>query len=148
MPNIATVLKSEISRIARKEVRSETGALKKSSVQYRSDIAALKRRLADLERLLKRQARTIKTVAPAASKGDDDSQSEGLRFRAKGFAAHRQRLGLSAAEAAALLGVSALSVYHWESGKSRPRSVHMPRIAAFRKLGKKQAAAAVEQVMG
>ncbi|MDF2457743.1 MAG: transcriptional regulator, family [Nitrospira sp.] len=148
MSNIQSILKSEISRIARKEVRAETGALKKSSTQYRSEIAALKRRLANLEKLLKRQARTIKAVAPAArDAGDDESKAEGLRFRAKGFAAHRQRLGLSAAQAGALLGVSQLSVYKWESGQTKPRAMHMPRIAAFRKLGRKQAAAAVAQVM-
>ena len=148
MSNIQSILKSEISRIARKEVRGETGALKKASTQYRSEIAALKRRLADLETLLKKQSKIIKSVTPAASEGVDEDQAEGLRFRAKGFATHRQRLGLSAAEVGALLGVSALSVYHWESGKTKPRSSHMPRIAAFRKLGKKQAAAAIAQVMG
>jgi DNA-binding transcriptional regulator YiaG len=105
--------------------------------------------LSDLEQLLKKQSRT-RSVArvPNSAPGEDEGQAEGLRFRAKGFAAHRQRLGLSAAQSAALLGVSALSVYHWEAGKSRPRAVHMPRIAAFRKLGKKQAAAAVAQVLG
>ena len=40
MPNIATVLKDEISRIARKEIRSETAVVKKASAQYRRDIAA------------------------------------------------------------------------------------------------------------
>jgi DNA-binding transcriptional regulator YiaG len=91
---------------------------------------------------------TINAVTPAAIKDGDEGQAEGLRFRAKGFAAHRQRLGLSAAQTAALLGVSALSVYKWESGQTKPRAMHMPRISAFRKLGKKQAAAAVAQVMG
>jgi len=38
MPNIAAVLKDEISRIARKEIRSETTSLKKASSQYRRDI--------------------------------------------------------------------------------------------------------------
>lgn len=47
MANIASFLKSEISRIARKEIRAETETLKKASSQYRSDIAALKRRLVE-----------------------------------------------------------------------------------------------------
>ena len=45
MPNIASVLKDEISRISRKEIRRETSSLKKSSTSYRSEIAALKRRV-------------------------------------------------------------------------------------------------------
>lgn len=146
MPNIQTLLKTEISRIARKEAKGEISSLKKSSIQYRSEIAALKRRLADLEKLLKRQAKTVKTSAAPAV--DEEDRAHGLRFRSKGFAAHRQRLGLSAAQAGTLLGVSHLTVYKWESGKSKPRVSHMARIAAFRKLGKKQAEAAVAQVMG
>ncbi len=49
MPNIATVLKSEIARIARKEVRAETLQIKKQSTNYRSQIASLKRQVAALE---------------------------------------------------------------------------------------------------
>lgn len=39
MSNFAQQIKGEISRIARKEVRAETQALKKASTQYRSEIA-------------------------------------------------------------------------------------------------------------
>ena len=48
MPNIATALKDEITRVARKEIRSETNDLKKASARYRRDIAALKRENAAL----------------------------------------------------------------------------------------------------
>jgi len=44
MPNIATLLKTEISRVARKELRGESQALKKAVSAHRSEIAALKRR--------------------------------------------------------------------------------------------------------
>ena len=51
MSTFATQLKSEIGRIAKKEIRAETTALKKTNAQYRSDIAAMKRRLIELENL-------------------------------------------------------------------------------------------------
>ena len=50
MPNIATVLKDEISRLARKEIRKQTSVLKKASAQYRKDSAEMKRRVSDLQR--------------------------------------------------------------------------------------------------
>ncbi|MBI5277798.1 MAG: helix-turn-helix domain-containing protein [Burkholderiales bacterium] len=146
MPNIATVLKGEISRIARKEVRAETETLKKQSSQYRGQIAALKRQVADLEKLLRKQSKGVR-AAPAAP-ADETDGTVGLRFRSKGFATHRKRLGLSAAQAGALLGVSGQTIYHWEAGKARPRASQLPRIDALRKLTKKGAAAAVAQVMG
>jgi DNA-binding XRE family transcriptional regulator len=144
MANIATVLKSEISRIARKEVRAETQQLKKQSAHYRSQIAALKRQVAALDK----KARAIANGASAAAAPEVEESAGDLRFRAKGFAVHRRRLGLSAAQAGALLGVSGQSIYHWETGKAKPRASHMPAIAALRKLNKTQAAAAVAQVTG
>ena len=42
MTNIASLLKAEMSRLARKEVRAETASLKKSVGIYRAEIAALK----------------------------------------------------------------------------------------------------------
>lgn len=137
MPNIGTVLKSEIARIARKEVKGETQQLKKQGSQYRSDIAALKKRLAAIERQARRQSRT----GTAVSAPDEEEAGRQVRFSAKGLAARRQKLGLSARELGALLGVSAQSVYHWEQGKSRPRASQVQAIAALRGLGKRQAVA-------
>jgi len=48
-------------------------------------------------------------------------------------------LGLSAAQAGAMLGVSGQTIYHWESGKAKPRARQMPAIAAMRKLSNSQA---------
>jgi DNA-binding transcriptional regulator YiaG len=146
MPNIASVLKGEISRIARKEVRAETESLKKQSTQHRSQIAALRRQVAGLEKLLRKQSKGTKAVAGAPT--DQEGARSGLRFRSTGFAVHRRRLGLSAAQAGALLGVSGQTIYHWEAGKAKPRASQLPRIDALRKLTKKGAAAAVAQVMG
>jgi DNA-binding transcriptional regulator YiaG len=138
MPNIATVLKEEIARVARKEVRGETQKLKKSSTQSRTDIAALKRRILSLEQQIKRLAKTgASKTSPAASK----EPASNLRFSAKGLAAQRNRLKLSATEVALLLGVSAQSIYKWEAGKARPRACQLPMISNLRKMGKREATA-------
>jgi DNA-binding transcriptional regulator YiaG len=133
MPNIGTVLKTEISRVSRKEIRGETQALKKSISQYRSQIADLKRRMSALEQQVKRAGKG-KAQMPVP-----ESTGSSLRFSAKGLAAQRRRLGLSAAAVARLLGVSALSVYKWESGKTRPRARQIEAIAGLRGMGKREA---------
>lgn len=144
MSSFADQLKAEIARIARKAVRAETGALKKANAQYRSEIAALKRRLSELERA---QARLAKGQGErgqrrqAKPEGEETGAAQGLRFRVAGFANLRKKLGLSAAEMGQLIGVSAQSVYHWESGKSRPRAAQLAAIAAVRGLGKREVAA-------
>ena len=139
MPNIGTVLKSEISRVSRKEVRGETQALKKSISQYRSQIADLKRRMHALEQQVKRVGRGRPPAAAPEESGGH------LRFSAKGLAAQRRRLGLSAAAVAQLLGVSALSVYKWESGKTRPRARQIEVIAGLRGMGKREALKRLEE---
>lgn len=137
MPNIGSLLKSEISRVARREIRAETQPLRKAVSQYRSQIAELKRQVAELQRQLKRQGRVSARAARAPAAEEDEGPQ--LRFSAKGLAAQRKRLGLSAASVAKILGVSALSVYKWESGKTRPRAKQIEAIAQLRKMGKREA---------
>ena len=140
MSTFANQLKGEIARIAKKEVRGETKQLKQSSAKYRSEIAALKRQVAALEAAIKKLGKN----QPRSGKVEADESQENLRFRAPGFVTLRKKLGLSAEQMGKLIGVSAQSVYHWEQGKSRPRTSQLPAIAAVRKMGKKAAWAKLE----
>jgi DNA-binding transcriptional regulator YiaG len=142
MANVASVLKEEISRVSRKEIRRETSSLRKSSTVHRSEIAALKRRVLELERQLRRVGRGGQARAPAAA--NEDSAAPATRFSAKSMASQRRRLGLSAAECGLLIGASAQSVYNWEEGKARPRAQHLPAIFALRNLGRRQATEILE----
>ena len=142
MPNIANLLKSEIARVARKQVRAETQGLKQAIAPYRAQIADLKRRTRQLELQVNRLGRV---AARSASAGSAETASErNLRFSAKGLAAQRKRLGLSAQAFGTLIGASGQSVYKWEEGKTRPRAKHLPVIASLRSIGKKEAAARLE----
>ncbi len=136
MTNIATVLKSEIARVARKEVRTQTLGLKKAVASYRTEIAALKRRASELEQQLRRHAKARAAPAEAATASEAK-----LRFTAKGLASQRKRLGLSAHDCGLLVGSSGQSVYNWEDGSARPRARNLQAIAALRTMGKKEAAA-------
>ena len=138
MPNIATLLKSEIARVARKQVRAETAGLKQAIAPYRAQIADLKRRTRELEQQVKRLGRV---AAKVVSTAPAESGERNLRFSAKGLAAQRKRLGLSAQAFGALIGASGQSVYKWEEGTTRPRARNLPSIAALRTMGKKEAAA-------
>ena len=138
MPNIASILKSEIARVARKEVRAETMGLKKAVSAGRAEIAALKRRIQALEQELRRLSKASAKAAPQAA---DEAPSRPVRFSAKGLATQRKRLGLSAEDCGHLVGASGQSVYNWEAGAARPRPKLLPAIAALKNLGKREAAA-------
>jgi DNA-binding XRE family transcriptional regulator len=143
MPNIASILKAEIARVARKEVRRETAALKQASATHRREVSALKRRATELERHL-REIR--KDVRPPAGAANDGSIPEGARFSAKSLSSHRKRLGLSAADLGLLMGTSTQSIYNWEGGKARPQAKYLPVLVALRRVGKRRTLARLEAV--
>lgn len=134
MPKLATVLKDEIVRLARKEVRVEILPLRKAAAQSRVDITNLKRRVAALEKQVASLSKptSVKKIEPA-------SDPATIRFSPKGFGALRRRLGLSASEMGFLLAASDQSIYKWERGV-RPRAQQLPKIAALKKLSKAQVA--------
>lgn len=138
MPNLAAVLKTEIARVARKEIRAETGALTKTNAEQKKQISALRGELSELRRVVKQLQRTQRSPVPTRESSQADA-GPALRWRAEGFAQHRKRLGISAEQMARLIGCSALSVYKWESGKVRPRQAQLDAIARVRKLSKTEA---------
>jgi len=136
MPNIATVLKEEILRLARKEIRRQTQTLRRTSAQYRRDIAAMKRQLSDLQHKVgPLQKRVLKTLSAEGV----EPKTDGVRFTAKGLRSQRQRLGLSAADYGKLVGVTGQTIYSWEHETSRPRKSQVVRLAVIRHLGKREA---------
>jgi len=143
LPNIASVLKEEVARLVRRQLRGETESLKKASSRYRSEIAALKRRIDALEKQIFHLERMVpKEAAPAV---DEESETK-LRFKPQGVRAQRTRLGLSAAAMGALVGVSAQTIYNWEAGTSRPRAGQLAVLAAVRKMGKREVKARLDQL--
>ena len=148
MPNIASVLKAEISRVVRKEVRAETEGPKKTASAQRAEVISLRRRIQELEKQLKALSRAAPhggnlkaSVGPTA---ESDGDASGLRFRAKGMATNRKRLGLPAEDFGILVGATGQSVYSWERGKSKPRATNLVAIASLRGIGKREVAVRVD----
>lgn len=144
MPNIASVLKAEIARLVRRQLRGETESLKKAASRYRAEIAALKRRaeaqekrISGLERLVPR-----KVVQPVRR-----SPEIKLRFKPQGIRAQRTRLNLSAEAMGTLVGVSAKTIYNWEAGTGRPTSEQLEIVAAIRKMGKREVKARLDGML-
>lgn len=140
MPNIASILKAEISRVARKEVRAEIETLKKASVAHRASIAELRRQVSALEKELRRAAKGVTHPTVKAGSDDEATVATKRRFSAARLAAHRAKVGLSAAIYGQLVGVSGQTIYHWEQGKARPRAAQLESLAAVRELGAREIA--------
>lgn len=145
MTTLTAALNAEIRRLARKETRQEVEPLKKALVSHKTRVRELTQEVAQLRRQVAKQAKASGRGSTAAGVEEQtEEHGAGLRWRAEGFASHRKRLGLSATQAAAIIGVSPLSIYKWESGTTRPRASHLPAIDKLRKMGRREAAAALE----
>jgi DNA-binding transcriptional regulator YiaG len=128
--------------LARKEIRAETGKTKQAVAQYRRDIARLKRDVQSQRKeiaFLKAQEQKRPSQGPSAEK-----PPEKVRFSARSVQAQRKRLKLSAADYGKLVGVSGLTIYSWEHGKSRPRKTQLAGLVAVRGIGKREATAKLE----
>jgi DNA-binding transcriptional regulator YiaG len=141
MPNIGAVLKEEIARLSRREIRKQVEPLRKAAATHRRDIAALKHQLVALQRY-------ANALAKHSGRAERDASSSApeppLRFVAKGLRSLRTRLGLSAPNLAQLMCVSTQTIYNWEHKKANPRKEQLTKLAALRSLGKREAQARLE----
>jgi DNA-binding transcriptional regulator YiaG len=136
VPSFNTAFKTEVARLARKEIRDLVGATQKATAQQRRDIAALKKEVAGLQRkvdfLESRERKRLES-------GPRTTGAQNVRFSAKGLKTHRKKLGLSAADYGLLIGVTGQTIYNWESGKGKPSDDKLAAWAAVRGIGVREA---------
>jgi DNA-binding transcriptional regulator YiaG len=136
MPNIALILRQEIMRLARKEIRAQTSSARKLLTQLRSANTELRRETSELRAKL---ARLERRTNAGAGRSSTEEPERRMRFNAKGLATHRSKLGLSAADYGKLVGVTGQTIYKWEQGGARPRVSQLAAIASIRGIGKRAA---------
>jgi DNA-binding transcriptional regulator YiaG len=132
MSNVIGVLKAEIDRLAAKQAKAQVAKVQKTAAEYRREVAELKRLLRQREHELARLKKNQQTPI-------DEDPLAGIRFSVRSVKAQRLRLGLSIESYATLVGVSVLTLRHWEGGKARPRRAQLARLVALRGIPKKEA---------
>lgn len=145
MSSLIASLKSEITRVARKELKGELQSLRKIATAHRSEIAALKRQVKHLASEIKAANRTTKSAAKQAPAAEASEKPTRIRFSAERFGSLRTKLGLTQTEMAKVLGASSLSVHKWEAGAVQPRAAQLEKIASVMKLGKREARLLLQQ---
>ena len=140
MPNIAKVLKEEISRISRHEAKVATAPIRKPTIRLRKEVAELKARLAKLEKAHK-ELEAIVTKCQATLPAPAPVPADKGWISGKGIKSLRNRLGLTQGEFARLVGVSSNAVTLWESkaGMLKLRDKTKATVFAVRGIGAKEA---------
>ncbi len=136
MPNVAQVLREEITRLARKEVRTEYDPLRKQVRTLRQTVKGQQETIAKLEKALDKMV-TLSSDTSASLYAPEEEETR-ARVTAASIKRHRNRLNLSQAELGTLLDVSTNTIVRWEAGTSRPRVQHRAALIKMRDLGRRE----------
>ena len=136
MGKIEQTLRAEISRLAGKEVRSVCGPLTRDVRELKRKVSRLAKTVDALEKLGGQWREQV--VSEKAELKATEEEVEAARLSPGLIRKLRKRLGLSQSELAAVVGVSTLSVGHWEGGKTRPTGENRTALVALRKMGRRE----------
>ena len=147
MPNIAQVLKAEIGRISRREIKDSLIRIHDSNVSLKKTVLDLKRKIAALESESKQLLSFKKTIQRQMPQPGPEASGK-VRIFSKGIRKLRTRLGLSQNSFASLLGVSSQAVFAMEKkdGRVRLRPATLKNLLLARKMGKREAKRRLEQL--
>ena len=132
MGKLEANIKSEIVRLAKREIRSTLVPLGRDVRLLKSTVSQLRKAVLVLGRLAAQQQKELKKrKIPLEATPEEVKKS---RFSPRLIRSLRKHLGISQKELAILAGVSIGAVHMWESGKFRPKDEKKALIVGLRKL--------------
>ena len=140
MPTLAATLRSEIRRLAARDIRKALLPLRRVQKQVKALRQASRAQRYALAGVQRRVAR-MKAAARAA---DGARGGRGALMSPEAISAMRRGLGMSRVQFARLLGVSPGSIFGWEKGRTLPRGQSVERLREVRKMGVRAARARVK----
>ncbi len=136
MSDFKQIFSDEIRRLARKEIKIALEPMQKMIAAQRAQIVELRRQVRELEKVSGPVAAVVETTAQENAENKKISR----RITGKRIVAMRNKMKLSQAQFAELLGVSLSSIVNWEKDKRTPRASQKELIANLRLLGKREVA--------
>lgn len=144
MANIAAALKSEISRLAKRAIKSELDSLRTASSSHRHHIAALRREVDALRRENASLKKVVSNRKEPVRPQEDVAPKR--RMTAKAVKTIRTRLGITQQEFALLVEASPQAVYIWEKNGVPRSSANLTKIIELRSSGKRAVKARLEEL--
>jgi DNA-binding transcriptional regulator YiaG len=136
MGKVGSIIKSEIIRLAKGEVRRVSIPLGKDVRLLKSTVSQLRKSVLSLERFAAQEQKELsKREMRLEATPEEIKQS---RFSPRLLQSLRKRLGITQKELAILAGVSVGAAHLWETGKFRPKDNKMGVLVALRKLNRRE----------
>jgi DNA-binding transcriptional regulator YiaG len=132
MGKLEATIKTEIMRLAKREMRKVSVPLKRDVRSLRVTVSQLRKAVLPLERFAaNRQKELAKREIRLEATPEEVKKS---RFSLRLLKALRKRLGITQKELAILVGVTVGAAHQWETGKFTPKPEKKAALAALRKL--------------
>ena len=136
MGKIEKIVKSEIQRLAKREVKAAFSPLRREVYRMRGILAQLSKNFYPVERLVKEQMRSDESNKLKLEASLEEAKIS--RITPERIRSLRLRLGISQKDLAILVGVSTGAVASWEKGKFHPNLNKKTTLVAIRKLRKRE----------
>jgi DNA-binding transcriptional regulator YiaG len=137
LAKIEMAIRDAIARGARKQIRRAATPLRRDVRRLRQAVRELRAQLAALREVAARwkESHAGRGWQPAVS----EEEARAARLSPRLIRKLRQRLALTQAAVARLVGVSPAAVVQWEQGRATPAGKNRAAIVGLRRLGRRQA---------
>ena len=148
MPDVARVLREEVQRLAKRQVKAALTPVKRDTVRLKKHVADLRRDLTALTRTSRELLARVTAVVATKESEVATERAATLRPTSKSLARLRHRLDLTQVEFGRLMGVSGQAVLNWErkGSRVRMRSANLAALARIQKIGKREARRRLEGI--
>ncbi len=143
MAKFETVIKSEMVRLAKREVRKIAVPVSRDVRSLKSAVSQLRKSVLTLQRIAASQEKELgKTRKPLEAAPEEVKIA---RFSPRLIQSLRKHLRMTQKDLAVLTGVSVGAVHQWEGGQFKPSMKKKAAIVALRKLGRREVKKLLEE---
>ncbi len=143
MAKFESIIKSEIVRLAKREVRKIAVPLKREFRLMRGTLSQLRKAVLSLQRITSAQQKEIeKRRVPLEA---EPEEVKAARFSPRLIRSLRRRLRITQKELALLTGVTVGAVHQWESGQFKPAPQKRAIMVGLRRLGRREVRKLLEE---
>ena len=134
MGKLETTMKSEIERLAKRELRKVSVPLKRDVRQLKITVSQLRKAILPLQRFTKGQQEELAKREIRLEVSPEEVKKS--RFSPRLVKTLRKKLKVTQKELAILTGVTVPGIQGWETGRFSPKAEKKAMLAALRKLGR------------
>ena len=136
MAKFEVIIKSEMVRLAKREVRKICVPLGRDVRSLKGTVSQLRKAVSALQRITATQQKELEKGKMPLEASPEEVESS--RFSPRLIRSLREHLGITQKELATLTGVTVGAAHLWESGQFKPSMKKKAIMVALRKLGRRE----------